>query len=40
MPKPDPERKDEPRWAPYMGGAIALIGAFAVYLYVAFGHLI
>ena len=35
---PEPELRDLPRWAPYLGGVIALIGAFAAYLYLAFGH--
>jgi hypothetical protein len=34
------ESKSDPRWAPYLGGVIAAIGAFAAYVYVAFGHVI
>jgi len=37
-PEREPDLRDLPRWAPYLGGVIALIGAFATYLYLAFGH--
>jgi hypothetical protein len=40
LPEPTKPKATPPRWAPYLGGVIALIGAFAAYLYVVFGHLI
>jgi hypothetical protein len=40
LPEPTKPEASTPRWAPYLGGVIVAVGAFAAYVYVAFGHVI